>query len=82
MSDATPTPTPTAIAATATPDALRLTTAQALVRFLVQQHVERDGRSQPLFAGCFGIFGHGNLAGIGQALQETPQLRYFQARNE
>ncbi|HEY9243876.1 MAG TPA: thiamine pyrophosphate-binding protein, partial [Streptosporangiaceae bacterium] len=65
----------------------RLTVAQALVRFLAVQHSERDGARQPLFAGCFGIFGHGNLAGIGQALLESasgngPGLRYLQARNE
>ena len=65
----------------------RLTVAQALVRFLAVQHTERDGAEQPLFAGCFGIFGHGNLAGIGQALLEAgrgdgPGLRYLQARNE
>ena len=60
----------------------RLTMAQALVRFLSRQHVERDGVTQPFFAGCFGIFGHGNVAGIGQALQEYPELRYYQARNE
>jgi 3D-(3,5/4)-trihydroxycyclohexane-1,2-dione acylhydrolase (decyclizing) len=56
--------------------------AQALVRFLRAQDVERDGRSRPFFAGCFGIFGHGNVAGIGQALQEVPELRYYPARNE
>ena len=55
---------------------VRLTTAQALIRFLINQYVERDGQEMPFFAGCFGIFGHGNLAGIGQALQEYPQLRY------
>src|SRR5688572_19343997 len=60
----------------------RLTMAQALVRFLARQWSERDGVEQPLFAGCFGIFGHGNVAGIGQALQETPELRYYQSRNE
>jgi 3D-(3,5/4)-trihydroxycyclohexane-1,2-dione acylhydrolase (decyclizing) len=60
----------------------RLTMAQALIRFLQQQHVERDGTEQPFFAGCFGIFGHGNLAGIGQALQQTPDFRYYQSRNE
>jgi 3D-(3,5/4)-trihydroxycyclohexane-1,2-dione acylhydrolase (decyclizing) len=47
----------------------RLTMAQALVRFLSVQHSARDGAEQRLFAGCFGIFGHGNLAGVGQALQ-------------
>ena len=53
----------------------RLTMAQALILFLSQQHVERDGHRQPFFAGVWGIFGHGNLAGIGQALQQTPELR-------
>ncbi len=61
---------------------VKLTMAQALVRFLQNQHVERDGRQTQFFAGIWGIFGHGNLAGIGQALQETPELRYYQARNE
>jgi 3D-(3,5/4)-trihydroxycyclohexane-1,2-dione acylhydrolase (decyclizing) len=66
---------------------VRLTVAQALVRFLAVQHTERDGARQRLFAGCFGIFGHGNVAGIGQALLESargpePRLRYLQARNE
>lgn len=60
----------------------RLTMAQALIQFLRAQHVERDGRRHPFFAGVWGIFGHGNLAGIGQALQQTPELRYYQARNE
>lgn len=60
----------------------RLTMAQALVKFLTQQQVERDGVEQPFFAGCFGIFGHGNVAGIGQALQQYPALRYRQTRNE
>src|SRR3990170_619302 len=61
---------------------VRLTMAQALVRFLAQQHVERDGRRQKFFAGVWGIFGHGNVAGVGQALQEHPELRYYQSRNE
>ena len=61
----------------------RLTVAQALVRFLGQQFVERDGVEQRFFAGCWGIFGHGNLAGIGQALSQYPDvLPYHQARNE
>jgi len=59
-----------------------LTVAQAVISFLTQQHTERDGVEQPFFAGCFGIFGHGNIAGIGQALQQYPALRYYQARNE
>jgi len=60
----------------------RLTLAQALIAFLKQQIVERDGAQQPFFAGCFGIFGHGNVAGIGQALQQMPDFRYYQSRNE
>lgn len=60
----------------------RLTTAQALILFLSNQYVERDGRQQPFFGGCFGIFGHGNVAGIGQALMEYPQMKYYQCRNE
>jgi len=61
----------------------RITAAQALVRFLAAQHVERDGVEQRFFQGCFGIFGHGNVAGIGQALYQHPDLlTYYQARNE
>ena len=62
---------------------VRLTMAQALVRFLAEQYVERDGQEQRFFAGCFGIFGHGNVAGMGQALQQyAGELTYYQARNE
>ncbi len=61
----------------------RLTVAQALVRFLAAQRVERDGEERPFFAGVFGIFGHGNVAGLGQALQQYPdRLRYYLSRNE
>jgi 3D-(3,5/4)-trihydroxycyclohexane-1,2-dione acylhydrolase (decyclizing) len=66
----------------------RLTVAQALVRFLEAQHVERDGATTRFFTGCWGIFGHGNVAGIGQALLERElsgddgHLRYLQGRNE
>ncbi len=61
----------------------RLTTAQALIRFLSNQYVERDGREQPFFGGCFGIFGHGNVAGVGQALhQYSGDFTYYQTRNE
>jgi len=59
-----------------------MTVAQALVRFLSVQYSERDGRRRRFFAGCFGIFGHGNVAGIGQALLEDDDLRYYLARNE
>jgi 3D-(3,5/4)-trihydroxycyclohexane-1,2-dione acylhydrolase (decyclizing) len=62
---------------------VRLTMAQALVRFLANQYVERDGTEQRFFAGCFGIFGHGNVAGVGQALQQyADAMPYYQARNE
>ena len=61
----------------------RLTMGQALVRFLAAQEVERDGERHRFFAGCFGIFGHGNVAGLGQALQQHEDLLpYRQARNE
>src|SRR5213079_3466193 len=60
----------------------RMTMAQAVIAFLKNQYVERDGLELPFFAGCFGIFGHGNIAGIGQALQQMPDFRYYQARNE
>ncbi len=60
----------------------RMTMAQAVIAFLKNQYVERDGLEQPFFAGCFGIFGHGNIGGIGQALQQMPEFRYYQARNE
>lgn len=61
----------------------RLTMAQALIQYLFNQFVERDGVETPFFAGCWGIFGHGNVAGIGQALQQyADQFRYYQARNE
>jgi 3D-(3,5/4)-trihydroxycyclohexane-1,2-dione acylhydrolase (decyclizing) len=61
---------------------IRLTMAQAVIKFLKNQYSERDGVEQPFFAGCFGIFGHGNVAGIGQALQQNPDFRYYQIRNE
>lgn len=62
---------------------VRLTMAQALIRFLQAQLVERDGERNPFFAGCWGIFGHGNVAGIGQALQQyATTFKYHQARNE
>ncbi len=65
------------------PGMTRLTVAQALVRFLAQQHTERDGRRERLIAGCYGIFGHGNVAGLGQALhQHRDALPYHPACNE
>src|SRR3954449_12055071 len=59
----------------------RLTTAQALIRFLAAQELERDGERGRFFAGCLGIFGHGNVSGLGQALRQE-RLRYIPARNE
>ena len=66
---------------------VRLTVAQAVVKFLGAQYSESDGDEQKLFAGCFGIFGHGNVAGIGQALlqaelEEPETLPYILGRNE
>ena len=60
----------------------RVTMAQALVGFLKHQYVERDGQEHPFFAGAWGIFGHGNVAGLGQALQQNPDFRYYLCRNE
>lgn len=60
----------------------RITTAQALVAFLEKQYVERDGIEQQFFAGVWGIFGHGIIAGVGQALHQHPDLRYYLCRNE
>jgi 3D-(3,5/4)-trihydroxycyclohexane-1,2-dione acylhydrolase (decyclizing) len=71
---------------------VRLTVAQATIRFLANQYVERDGERTKFFAGCFGIFGHGNVAGLGQALLQDEvaaaeagteaTLRYVLGRNE
>jgi 3D-(3,5/4)-trihydroxycyclohexane-1,2-dione acylhydrolase (decyclizing) len=61
---------------------IRLTMAQALIAFLKNQYVERDGEEHKFFAGVLGIFGHGNVAGIGQALQQTRELPYYPVRNE
>lgn len=66
---------------------VRLTVGQAVVRFLTGQWTERDGAEHRLIEGCFGIFGHGNVAGIGQALLEAEiespgALMYYQGRNE
>jgi len=60
----------------------RMTMAQALVSFLKNQYVERDGQEHRFFAGMLGIFGHGNVAGIGQALQQNPDFPYIPVRNE
>ncbi|KAB1658039.1 3D-(3,5/4)-trihydroxycyclohexane-1,2-dione acylhydrolase (decyclizing) [Pseudoclavibacter chungangensis] len=62
---------------------VRLTVGQAVIRFLGAQYVERDGVTEKFFGGAFGIFGHGNVAGIGQAmLQYQDEFPYYQGRNE
>ncbi len=66
---------------------IRLTVGQAIVRFLAAQRSERDGAQHRLIVGCFGIFGHGNVAGVGEALlaaelSDPTLLPYRQARNE
>ena len=60
----------------------RLTMAQAVISFLKNQYSQRDGKQHRLFEGCLGIFGHGNVAGIGQALEQDPELPYYLFRNE
>jgi len=60
----------------------RLTMAQAVISFLKNQYSERDGKEQRFFEGCLGIFGHGNVAGIGQALEQDSCLPYYLVRNE
>jgi 3D-(3,5/4)-trihydroxycyclohexane-1,2-dione acylhydrolase (decyclizing) len=61
---------------------LRLTTAQAIISFLKNQVIRWDDQEANFFAGMLGIFGHGNVAGIGQALQENPEFPYILVRNE
>jgi len=60
----------------------RMTVAQAIVTFLKKQFVERDGQQHAFFSGVLGIFGHGNVAGIGEALLANPDLPYILMRNE
>ncbi len=60
----------------------KLTVAQATIEYLKNQYVERDGVQQKFFAGCFGILGHGNVAGLGQALHQNPDFPFYVARNE
>ena len=61
----------------------RLTTAQALVKYLCAQYTVIDGAEQPLFAGVFAIFGHGNVAGLGEALYHAQEvLPTYRAHNE
>ncbi len=60
----------------------RMTAAQATIAFLKNQFSERDGERHRFFGGCLGIFGHGNVAGLGQALEQDSGLRYYLFRNE
>jgi 3D-(3,5/4)-trihydroxycyclohexane-1,2-dione acylhydrolase (decyclizing) len=60
----------------------RMTVAQAIVAFLQNQYSARDSKEYQFIQGCFGIFGHGNVAGLGQALEQDSQLPYYLARNE
>ena len=62
---------------------IRLTMGQAVVNYLANQHVERDGVENRFFAGLWGIFGHGNIGGVAQAVQQHgPELPYYLSRNE
>lgn len=62
---------------------VRLTTAQALIKFLNQQYINVDGVEKPFVEGIFNIFGHGNVLGIGQALeQDAGHLKVYQGKNE
>jgi 3D-(3,5/4)-trihydroxycyclohexane-1,2-dione acylhydrolase (decyclizing) len=60
----------------------RLTVAQAIVSYLQKQHSSRDGKEYRFIEGLFGIFGHGNVAGLGQALEQDSGLKYYLCRNE
>jgi 3D-(3,5/4)-trihydroxycyclohexane-1,2-dione acylhydrolase (decyclizing) len=62
---------------------VRLTTGQAIINYLAVQHVERDGVENPFFAGLWGIFGHGNIGGVAQAVQQAGRrFPYYLTRNE
>lgn len=62
---------------------LKMTVGQAVVKFLNNQYVEMDGSTHPFVDGIFTVFGHGMVAGLGQALEEDPgRLRVYQGRNE
>jgi len=61
---------------------IKLTVGQAVIKFLQNQYVERDGTESPFFAGCLGIFGHGIVAGVGESLMENPDFRFIMTRNE
>ena len=56
---------------------MKLTMAQAVVRYLNNQYVERDNKENKFIAGVWGIFGHGNVAGLGEALEQNKNLKHF-----
>ena len=67
----------------ASQETTRLTMAQALVKFLANQYIELDGQKYKFIQGVFGIFGHGNVTGIGIALEEySDLLPYYRVQNE
>jgi 3D-(3,5/4)-trihydroxycyclohexane-1,2-dione acylhydrolase (decyclizing) len=59
-----------------------VTAAQATIKFLKNQYVERDGIKRQFFSGSLGIFGHGDVAGLGQAPQQNPDFPYYLSQNE
>ena len=61
---------------------IKLTVAQAIIKYINNQQIKTDGIEKKFFEGCFGILGHGNVGGIGQAIQEQKELKYYQCRNE
>ena len=56
---------------------MRMTVGQAIVKFLSMQYLSADGREEKFVDGIFTIFGHGNVVGLGQALDEDPCLKYY-----
>ena len=61
---------------------IKLTVAQAIIKYINNQYIKTNGIEKKFFEGCFGILGHGNVGGIGQAIQEQKELKYYQCRNE
>ena len=61
---------------------MKLTMAQAVIRYLNNQYIQRDEKEKKFIAGVWGIFGHGNVAGIGEALEQDKNLKHFLPRNE
>ena len=61
---------------------IKLTVSQAIIKYINNQYIYTNGVDRKFFGGCFGILGHGNVGGIGQAIQEQKELKYYQCRNE